>query len=53
MQNVEFHSKENFIHFAVNPKLYSIETIFSAAYVLLDKAVVLGDGKPDARRGGS
>ena len=47
-ENVEFHPKENFLVFAVNPKIYPLETVFSAAYVMLDRAFVLVDGRPDS-----
>jgi His-Xaa-Ser system protein HxsD len=30
----------------INPKLYALETIYSAAYVFLDRAYVLLDGDP-------
>ncbi|MCX6799416.1 MAG: hypothetical protein NTW59_04975 [Candidatus Diapherotrites archaeon] len=45
-RNVEFHAKENFLVFAIQPKLFSVETVFSAAYSMLDKAFVLVDGDP-------
>ena len=31
----------------VNPKLYALETVYSAAYVFLDRAYILLDGDPD------
>ena len=30
----------------INPKLYSLETVYSAAYVFLDRAYILLDGDP-------
>ncbi len=45
--NAELHEKENFALVALNPKLYSQATVFSAAYVLLDQAFVVVDGTPD------
>ncbi|MBI4739838.1 hypothetical protein HY772_09985 [Candidatus Woesearchaeota archaeon] len=32
--------------FSLNPKLYPIDIIYSAAYILLDKAFILFDGDP-------
>ena len=48
LKSVEFNQKENFLLFPVNPRVFSIQTVFSAAYVLLDKAFVLVDGQPDS-----
>lgn len=31
----------------INPKVYSLETVYSAAYVFLDRAYVLLDGDPE------
>lgn len=31
---------------SINPKLYSLETVYSAAYVFLDRAYILLDGDP-------
>ncbi len=45
--NAELHEKENFALVALNPKIYSMATIFSAAYVLLDKAFIVVDGSID------
>lgn len=45
--NAELHRKENFALVALNPKIYSMATIFSAAYVLLDRAFVVIDGTHD------
>jgi His-Xaa-Ser system protein HxsD len=35
------------ITFKLNPKVYPIETVYSAAYVFLDKAYVFLDGDPE------
>jgi len=37
---------ENSVVIKINPKLYPLETVYSAAYVFLDKAYVLLDGDP-------
>lgn len=33
----------------INPKLYSLESIYSAAYVFLDRAYILLDGTPEKK----
>jgi His-Xaa-Ser system protein HxsD len=35
------------VTFAINPKVYPLETVYSAAYVFLDRAYVLLDGDPE------
>ncbi len=45
--NAELHCKENFALVALNPKLYPMPVIFSAAYILLDKAFIVIDGSID------
>jgi len=37
---------EGFALFSVNPKIYSLDIIYSASYILLDKAYILLDGDP-------
>ena len=32
---------------SINPKLYALETVYSAAYVFLDRAYILLDGDPE------
>lgn len=32
---------------SINPKLYPLETVYSAAYVFLDRAYILLDGNPE------
>jgi His-Xaa-Ser system protein HxsD len=45
--NAELHEKENFALVALNPGIFSLPVIFSAAYVLLDKAFIVIDGSID------
>lgn len=45
--NLEIDKKENQVTVSVNPKIYSADVIYSAAYVFLDKAYVLVDGDPE------
>jgi His-Xaa-Ser system protein HxsD len=41
-----FHIKDNQITLAVNPKLYPLEAVYSAAYVFMDRAYIVLDGDP-------
>lgn len=45
MNNVEI--KNGSVLLTVNPKIYPLDTIYSAAYVFLDRAYILLDGNPD------
>ena len=36
-------SKENFVKITVNPKVYSLQTIYAAGYVFLDRSYILLD----------
>ncbi len=38
--------KDNLVVLNINPKLYPLETIYSAAYIFLDRAYILLDGDP-------
>ena len=44
LDNIETH--KNFIIISINPKLYPLSVIYSAAYALLDKAHAIVDGDP-------
>lgn len=33
--------------FSVNPKIYSLDIIYSAAYIMIDKAFIILDGNPE------
>lgn len=46
ISNIEVNKKDNYCLISVNPKMYSLDVIYSAAYVFLDKAYVLVDGDP-------
>jgi len=39
--------KEGCAFLSINPKLYPIEAVYSAAYVFLDKAYIILDGDPE------
>lgn len=47
VDNLEVDEKTGNVVVSVNPKIYPMTTIFSAAYVLVDKAWVLIDGDPN------
>ncbi len=44
VDNMEVHPDHVVV--SVNPKIYSLDVVYSAAYVLLDKAYVVIDGDP-------
>ncbi len=44
--NFEVHKSENMVMVSVNPKIYPLDVIYSAAYVFLDRAYVMIDGDP-------
>ncbi len=46
MKNIEVNVDENMAVISVNPKLYALEVIYAAAYVLIDKAYFILDGNP-------
>jgi len=45
--NIELHKQQGFALVSVNPKIYSLGVVFSAAYVMLEKAFVAIDGNPN------
>ena len=45
--NLEIHNKDKFVVVSVNPKIYPLDVIYSAAYVLLDKAYIILTGSGD------
>lgn len=44
--NLEINEKEGYVWISVNPKIYSLAVIYSAAYVFIDDSYVLIDGDP-------
>jgi|GEM_PF-556047 len=42
-RNIEFNDKEGYARISVDPKIYSLETIYAAGYVFLDRLYVLLD----------
>lgn len=49
VSNLELSKKENQVLISVNPKIYPLDAIYSAAYVFLDKAYILLDGNPEEK----
>ena len=45
--NFTINKKENNIVISINPKIYPLSVIYSAAYVFLDRAYILIDGDPE------
>ncbi len=46
-KSIKIEQKENQITLSINPKIYPLEVIYSAAYMFLDKAYVMIDGDPE------
>ena len=44
--NIEINEREGYAFFLINPKIYSIDIIYAAAYVMIDRAFVILDGDP-------
>ena len=47
IDNLEIDKQKGIVVISVNPKIYPLDVIFSAAYIFLDKAYVLIDGDPE------
>ena len=45
--NIEINEKEGYVFFSINPKMYSIDVVCAAAYVMIDRAFVILDGDPN------
>lgn len=46
ISNLKVNEKENQVLLSVNPKVYPLDVVYSAAYVFLGRAYVLLDGNP-------
>ncbi len=44
--NLKINKAENYIFFSVNPSIFSLEVVYSAAYIMIDKAYIFLDGNP-------
>lgn len=47
LDNFEMDNEKGIVLVSINPKIYSLEVIFSSAYVLMDKAFIVIDGDPE------
>ena len=46
INNIEINKKEGYILFSINPEIYPLDVVYSAAYILMDKAYFILDGNP-------
>ncbi len=46
IDNFELDKSQNIVLVSVNPKVYSLNVIFSASYLMIDQAFVVVDGDP-------
>lgn len=46
INNLEIHKKEGYVLVSVNPRIYPLQIIYSAAYVLMDRAYIILGGDP-------
>jgi len=47
MKNFDIDTDSKTVTIAVNPKIYPLEVVYSAAYTFLDRSYVIIDGDPD------
>ena len=47
VDNIEIHKDEGYVVVSVNPKIYNLPIVYSAAYVITDRAYVILDGDPN------
>lgn len=47
IDNMELNKSKGNVIISVNPKVYGLDIIFSAAYIFIDKAYVIVDGDPN------
>lgn len=47
VNNFEINKKDGYVLVSVNPKIYSLEVVYSAAYALLEKAYIIIGGDPN------
>jgi len=45
--NMQILEKEGFVRITLNPNIYPLNAIYSAAYVFMDRAYIILDGNPD------
>lgn len=44
--NLDIHEKEGYVWVSINPKIYPLAVVYSAAYAFIDDCYVLIDGDP-------
>jgi His-Xaa-Ser system protein HxsD len=44
--NIQINEKEECATFSINPMIYPLEVIYSASYIMMDKAYIFLDGDP-------
>ena len=45
--NLKINEKEGYALFSINPRIYPLDIIYSASYILMDKAYIFLDGDPE------
>jgi His-Xaa-Ser system protein HxsD len=45
---IEYDNEKEVATFSINPKIYSMDIIYSAAYIMIDKAYIILDGDPQS-----
>ena len=45
--NIKIDKTENKVLITINPKIFNLDVIYSAAYIFLDKAYIMIDGNPE------
>ncbi|MBW2991652.1 hypothetical protein KY345_00360 [Candidatus Woesearchaeota archaeon] len=46
LNNIEIDEKGEYALFSVNPKIYPLDLVYSASYIMIDKAFIILDGDP-------
>ena len=49
LKNLIINKKDKNATLSINPKIFPLEVIYSAAYVLMDKAYIILDGDPEKK----
>jgi His-Xaa-Ser system protein HxsD len=47
LDNLEIEKSKNLVTVAINPKVFPLPIVYSAAYIMIDKAYVVLDGDPE------
>ena len=47
LKNFNINEKEHSVIITINPKIYALEIVYSAAYMFLDKSYVIIEGDPE------